>query len=186
MTLETVAGNKILSWTACGSTSASSGCYAKGQLGVFGRVCAVKGDGDMLYVADSASKVHGGSAPMAAIYAYKKTLAADGVSSSVKLLHAVTLPINGSLTAKCSIDTTGTHVYFGTNASAPVAINKATLAVASASVANGTTVGITANKDYVAISQQGGYGVIDADNNTFVSGAKTGHVFLPDGKIDNP
>src|ERR1035437_7676061 len=113
-------GEQTLDWIVCGSTTGSSGCYASGSLGPFGKIGAmVEGNPStsgstvtrMIYVVDIAS---GTSGTGVTLYTYKKT---DTVTPSsdpvtVTLTKSVTLsPLTGGTTAACSMAATPTLLF---------------------------------------------------------------------------
>src|SRR5579859_5500900 len=115
---------QTLDWLVCGSTTGSSGCYASGSLGPFGKIGAmIEGNPTvsgstvtrMIYVVDIAS---GTSGTGVTLNAYKKI---DVVSSSsdtvtVTLIKSVNLPtLVGGATATCSMAATPTLLFIGTN-----------------------------------------------------------------------
>jgi hypothetical protein len=117
-------GEQTLDWIVCGSTTGSSGCYASGSLGPFGKIGAmIEGNPSvsgstvtrMIYVVDIAS---GTSGTGVTLNAYKKT---DVVSSSsdsvtVTLTKTVNLTtLTGGATATCSMAATPTLLFIGTN-----------------------------------------------------------------------
>lgn len=127
-------GQTTVSWSVCGSTTQTEGCYASGQLGPFTAVGALlEGNPSTkanvvtraIYVVDS------GSADVK-LYVYKKT---DSVSSeydtvTVTLTHTVSLPLTGSSTATCSMAANNNYLFIGTDLSPQgVEVKKSTLAV---------------------------------------------------------
>jgi hypothetical protein len=104
----------FVSWSVCGSTQQSEGCYAGGDLGPFVAVGAMLEGSNVvtraIYVVDS------GSSPVQ-LYVYKKT---DTVTSSydtvsVTLAHTVDLSLTGGSTALCSMAANSTLLFIGTN-----------------------------------------------------------------------
>jgi len=117
-------GEQTLDWIVCGSTTGSSGCYASGTLGPFGKIGAmIEGNPSvsgstvtrMIYVVDTAS---GTSGTGVTLNAYKKTDTVSSTSDTVKvtLIKSVSLPtLTGGITATCSMAATPTLLFIGTN-----------------------------------------------------------------------
>lgn len=133
-TLFAGSGGVTVSWSVCGSTAGSSGCYASGSLGPFVAVGAmVEGKPSVsgnvvtraIYVVDS------GNASVK-LYVYKKT---DTVSSSfdtvaVTLLRTATLPLTGGSSAQTFMAANSGFLFVGTDlTSSAVEVKKSNLAV---------------------------------------------------------
>jgi len=157
---------QTLDWVVCGSTTGSSGCYAAGSLGPFGKIGAmIEGNPTtsgstvtrMIYVVDIAA---GSSGTGVALNVYKKT---DTVSSSsdtvsVTLTRTVNLPtLVGGSTAKCSMAASPTILFIGTDqGQQAVEVKKGSLAVTPVSVyiVGPPVTSITVDKyGYVTVTQ---------------------------------
>jgi hypothetical protein len=136
-------GTQNLDWIVCGATTGSSGCYASGGLGPFGKIGAmIEGNPStsgnivtrMIYVVDVAA---GTSASNVILYVYKKT---DTVTSSndtvtVTLTRSVKLPLTGGNSANCFLAATPTILFIGTDqGDQAVEVKKASLSVTPVSV----------------------------------------------------
>jgi hypothetical protein len=176
-------GEQTLDWIVCGSTTGSSGCYASGSLGPFGKIGAmIEGNPStsgstvtrMIYVVDIAA---GTSGTGVALNVYKKT---DTVSSTsdtvtVTLTRTVSLPtLTGGSTAACSMAATQTVLFIGTNqGQQAVEVKKSTLAVTPVSVyiVGPPVTSITVDK----------YGYVTVTQGNFTSGANGFSVFNSTG-----
>jgi hypothetical protein len=114
-----------VSWVVCGSTQQSSGCYASGSLGPYGKIGALiegnpatnltKGTVTRsIYVLDIAS---GSSQNSVVLYVYKKvdTITASSDSVSVTLTKTINLSLTGGNTALASMAANGKFLFVGTN-----------------------------------------------------------------------
>jgi hypothetical protein len=172
-----------VSWIVCGSTASSSGCYASGSLGPFGRAGALlEGNPSVnlstntvtraIYVVDIAS------ANGVVLYVYKKT---DAVSSSfdtvtVTLSKTVTLPLAGGSTALCSMAANNGFLFIGTDQSPQaVRVQKNNLTVTQVGGFSPpiNVTAITANK----------YGYVTVTQGHFSSGESGFSVFGPNGAL---
>jgi hypothetical protein len=160
-------GDQTLDWMVCGSTTSSSGCYASGSLGPFGKIGAmIEGNPStsgstvtrMIYVVDIAA---GTSGTGVTLYAYKKT---DTVSSTsdtvtVTLSKTVSLPLTGGASAVCSMAATPTLLFIGTNQSVQaVTVKKSTLTATQVGtyILGINVTSITVDKyGYVTVTQGG-------------------------------
>ena len=157
---------QTLDWVVCGSTTGSSGCYASGSLGPFGKIGSmIEGNPSvsgstvtrMIYVVDIAA---GTSGTGVTLYAYKKT---DTVSSTsdtvtVTLLRSVNLTaLTGGATATCSMAATPTLLFIGTNqGQQAVYVKKSNLAVTAVGtyIIGPPVTSITVDKyNYVTVTQ---------------------------------
>jgi len=114
-----------LTWIVCGSTLQTSGCFAAGSLGPFGKIGAVLEGNQFanlktstvaryIYVVDVAS---GTSLAGVTLYVYKKT---DVVSSTfdtvtVTLVKTLSLPLTGGTTALTSMAANNNCLFVGTD-----------------------------------------------------------------------
>jgi hypothetical protein len=97
---------EYISWSTCGYTSTSSGCYGGGTIGPFARPCSIASSGSGVYVLDSG--ISGGHA---ILYIYRQV---SSSTPSVTLLRQVELPaLDGSGTAQCALAAVGSWVYAG-------------------------------------------------------------------------
>jgi hypothetical protein len=160
-------GEQTLDWIVCGSTAGSSGCYASGSLGPFGKIGAmIEGNPTisgstvtrMIYVVDIAAGTGGTGVTL---YSYKKT---DTVSSTsdtvtVTLSKTVSLPLAGGASAVCSMAATPTLLFIGTNQSVQaVTVKKSTLTATQVGtyILGINVTGITVDKyGYVTVTQGG-------------------------------
>ncbi len=113
-------GETRVSWTVCGSTLDTNGCYASGVLGRFLVVGAmlesnpsVKGNvvTRNIYVVDS------GSATSVKLYVYRKvdTVTADSDTVTITHTRTVSLPLTGGSTAQCSMAANNKFLFIGTD-----------------------------------------------------------------------
>ncbi len=116
-----------LTWIVCGSTLQTSGCYAAGSLGPFGKIGALLEGNQFanlktgtvaryIYVVDVVS---GTSLDGVTLYVYKKT---DVVSTSfdtvtVTLVKTLSLPLIGGSTALTSMAANNGFLFVGTDQS---------------------------------------------------------------------
>src|SRR5258708_19473444 len=121
------ANHTSVSWVVCGSTQQSSGCYAAGSLGPFGKVGALL-EGNQssnlttntvtraIYVLDIAT---GGSLNGVTLYVYKKkdTVTSSFDTVSVTLSKTVSLPLIGGGSALSSMAANNKFLFIGTNQS---------------------------------------------------------------------
>ncbi|MFY9561633.1 MAG: hypothetical protein WAQ52_15475 [Terriglobales bacterium] len=110
-----------VSWVVCGSTQQSSGCYAAGALGPFGKIGALM-EGNpsthtntvtrAIYVVDVAS-----NGADVVLYVYKKTdtITAQTDTVSVTLDKTVNLPLIGGTDALCSMAANKGFLFIGTD-----------------------------------------------------------------------
>ena len=165
----------IIEWITCGSTPEGEGCFGSGELGPFGRPCAVAGTSGIVYVADSNSPENGGNTT---ISVYQQV---ESTTPSAKLVRTVSLPIPGSTTAKCSMAFSGGYLWFGTDqVTKYYRIDRANFAVASGAVCNTPTKSIFASAQFVVINQRGCEEVFDANGVGQGAGGEGFVVFFPD------
>lgn len=114
-------------WIVCGSTALSSGCYASGSLGPFGRVGALMEGNPFvnlttntvtraIYVVDSASGIPGNQV---VLHVYKKTDVVGSTFDTVTVtpLKNVLLPLAGGSTALVSMAANHGFLFIGTDQS---------------------------------------------------------------------
>lgn len=139
-----VNGYSSISWSVCGSTQQSEGCYSSGSLGPFGHAGAILEGGETvtesavigtsevtrnIYVVDDAD----GNGSAVKLYVYLKT---DEVgpaydTATVSLVNSVSLPLQGGVGAKTFIAGNDGYLFVGTSKSASaVEIQKSTLQTA--------------------------------------------------------
>jgi hypothetical protein len=158
--------DQTVSWSVCGSTALSEGCYASGDLGPFGKAGAlIEGNPSVnlstntvtrrIYVVDIAS---GSTGNGVVLYVYEKT---DVVSSTsdkvtVTLLKTVILPLSGGSTASCSMAANNGFLFIGTDQSQQaVSVGKSKLTVTQLGgyMPGNTVTAMTADKyGYVTIN----------------------------------
>jgi hypothetical protein len=104
----------------------------------------------------------------------------ESSTPSATLLHKLTVPISSSGAAKCFMAAAGEFLYFGTNES-PIyyKINLDNYAVASSSVCGGNTSAITANDNFVVVSQSGCFVGYDDKGNEEEDGGEFTDEFVP-------
>lgn len=161
-----------VSWSTCGSTEESEGCYGSGKLGPFAGVGAilegnpsVKGDvvTRAIYIVDS------GDASNVQLYAYKKT---DTVTSSndsveVTLAKTVSLPLTGGTHSRAFMAANAKYLFIGTDLSTQgVRVAKNNLAVTQlggfSPPMNITSITVD-EYGYVAVTQTGGFSLYGPD-----------------------
>lgn len=133
-------GYTSVSWSVCGSTQQSFGCYSSGGLGPFGKVGALmEGSASTnlstntvsraIYVLDIAS---GSNLTGVTLYVYKKT---DTVTptydtASVTLSKTISLPLVGGTSALASMAANNKFLVIGTNRSGhAVEVQKGTFTI---------------------------------------------------------
>ncbi len=116
-----------VSYLVCGSTPGSSGCYASGSLGPFGRIGALM-EGNpktdlstntvtrAIYVVDIAT---GTNLDAVELFIYRKTdtITTDFDTVSVTLSHTINLPLVGGSSAVASMAANTKFLFIGTNRS---------------------------------------------------------------------
>ncbi len=114
---------EYLGWTLCGRNFNSSGCFASGNLGRFGKADAlIEGnpsvvDGSTIthaiYVVDTEGRHHGTGVTL---YVYKETIIVnDPGASTVTLLTTVPLKLTGGGSAICSMVGNDKFLFIATN-----------------------------------------------------------------------
>jgi hypothetical protein len=151
----------FVSWSVCGSTQQSEGCYAGGNLGPFVAVGAML-EGNPSVKANVVSRaiyvVDSGGSPVK-LYVYEKT---DTVTSSddtvsVTLTHTVDLSLTGGSTALCSMAANDTFLFIGTNeGDQALSIRKSNLKVTEVGVYALGVGSITADQyGYITVTEIG-------------------------------
>ena len=173
-----------LGWVVCGSTAESSGCYASGILGPFGKIgVLIEGNPSTnlttgtvtryIYVVDVASG-SGGNGVVLYVYKKKDTITSSSDTVTVTLTKAVTLPLTGGSTVACSMAANNSFLFIGTDQDQQaVMVKKSNLSVSQVGlyiIGPGVT-RITANK----------YGYITVTQGTFGTGTNGFTVFDPTG-----
>jgi len=164
-TYQISSNHQTVSWTVCGSTQESEGCYGSGNLGPFGSVGALlEGSPStnkdtvtrFIYVLDVAS---GSGANGVELYVYKKTdtITSEDDSVSVTLSKSIALPLVGGSAALSSMAANSRFIFVGTNQSPQaVRIQKSNLSVTQLggfSPPINVTAITTDNYGYVTITQ---------------------------------
>jgi hypothetical protein len=178
------ASHTSLSWVVCGSTQQSSGCYAAGSLGPFGKIGALL-EGNQstnlttntvtraIYVLDVAT---GGNLNGVKLYVYKKTdtVTATFDTVSVSLSKTISLPLVGGSSALASMAANTKFLFIGTNQSpSAVEIQKGTFTMTQIG-------GFSPPIDVSAITSDK-YGYVTVTFGSF-GGGESGFVVLgPDG-----
>ena len=133
-----------VSWLVCGSTQNTSGCYASGNLGPFGKVGALM-EGNpktdlstntvtrAIYVLDIASGSNLNEVELS-VYTKTDTITPDFDTVSVTLSKTVSLPLVGGTSAGASMAANNKFLFIGTNRS-PGALSSISVPLASASLA---------------------------------------------------
>jgi hypothetical protein len=129
-----------VNWVVCGSTQQSSGCYAAGSLGPFGKVGALL-EGNQssnlttktvtraIYVVDIEA---GSSLNGVTLYVYKKkdTVTSSFDTVSVTLSKTLSLPLIGGSSALASMAANNKFLFIGTNQSpSGLEVQKVTFAI---------------------------------------------------------
>lgn len=176
-------GEQTLDWLVCGSTTGSSGCYASGSLGPFGKIGAmIEGNPStsgstvtrMIYIVDIAA---GASGTGVTLYVYKKTDVVTSTTDTVTVTLSKTVSLStltGGSTASCSMAATPTLLFIGTNqGQQAVEVKKSTLAVTPVSVyiIGPPVTSITVDK----------YGYVTVTQGNFTSGSNGFSVFNSTG-----
>jgi hypothetical protein len=159
-------GEQTLDWLVCGSTTGSSGCYASGTLGPFGKIGAmIEGNPSvsgntvtrMIYVVDTAAGTSGSGVTLSA---YKKTDVVTSTSDTVTVTLTKTVnltTLTGGITATCSMAATPTLLFIGTNqGQQAVYVKKSNLSVTPVGlyIIGPPVTSITVDKyGYVAVTQ---------------------------------
>lgn len=173
-------------WSVCGSTQGSSGCYASGSLGPFGRAGALmEGNPSVnlqtntvtraIYVVDIAN---GSGGTGVVLYVYKKT---DVVSSTfdtvtVSLFKSISLPLTGGTTAVCSMAANNGFLFIGTDQSPQaVKVQKSDFTVTQLG-------GFSPPINVTAITADQ-YGYVTVTQGTFGNGENGFSVYGPDGSV---
>jgi len=164
-TYQISSNHQTVSWTVCGSTQESEGCFGSGSLGPFGSVGALlEGSPStskdtvsrFIYVLDIAS---GSGANGVELYVYKKTdtITSEDDSVSVTLSKSIALPLAGGSTALSSMAANNRFIFVGTNQSPQaVRIEKSNLSVTQLggfSPPINVTAITTDNYGYVTVTQ---------------------------------
>lgn len=171
-----------VSWTVCGSTQQTSGCYGSGPLEPFGKIGAMiegnpaynlaKGTVTRyIYILDIES---GSSKNGVSLYVYRKadTITASSDSISVTLFKTINLPLTGGTGASASMAANNSFILIGTDqGGVTVKVAKGNLAVTQLGGLLGSDIGaITTDK----------YGYITVTS-TIVNGVSSFFVVTPSG-----
>jgi len=139
-------GANIL-WITCGHDATSSGCYGSGDLGPFGRPCALAGDGRNVVVADASPA----NPQQTLLSFYKRT---ESARPAATLARTVAVAIPASATATCHLAVRGNLAWFGTSASPTFYKVDLTTGTATAgSTCGGNTSAVTGSDKVVVVSQ---------------------------------
>jgi hypothetical protein len=132
------ANYQTISYLVCGSTAQTSGCYASGSVGPFGRVGAmIEGNQSIsgstvvryIYIVDVAS---GNNSNGVTLNVYKKVdqITASSDTVTVTLTKKVTLPLTGGLSVHCSMAANSGFLFIGTDQSTQaVRVQKSNLSI---------------------------------------------------------
>ncbi|MGA8538849.1 MAG: hypothetical protein WB566_05085 [Terriglobales bacterium] len=174
-------------WVVCGSTVATEGCYASGQLGPFGTVGAMMegvSSGNRkagtvtrdIYVVDVAS---GSAGNDVVLYVYKKMDTINALSDTVKvsLYKSVTLPLTGGSNAVCSMAANAGYLFIGTDQT-PEAVR-----VQKSNLSLETVGGFSPPMNVTSITADA-YGYVTVTFGGFLSGENGLIQFGPDGQFE--
>ncbi len=165
-------GANIL-WMTCGYNATSEGCFGSGDLGPFGRPCAVAGEPQLVVVADSVP----GNSPQSLLYFYTRN---ESATPSATLAKTVAVAIPSSATATCHLAVNGNFAYFGTSASSTFyKIDLRTYALTSGSSCGGATSAITVSDKAVVVSQSNCYTLFDSAGTMQEDGGQSTNTFAP-------
>lgn len=175
-----------VSWLVCGSTQNTSGCYASGNLGPFGKVGALM-EGNpktdlstntvtrAIYVLDIASGSNLNEVELS-VYTKTDTITPDFDTVSVTLSKTVSLPLVGGTSAGASMAANNKFLFIGTNRSPEgVELNKRTLSISQFG-------GFSPPINVSAITADQ-YGYVTATFGSFTGGESGFIVFGPDGSL---
>lgn len=123
-TYSVYAPHNSLSWSRCGATAQSEGCFGNGQISGFKRVCAMI-DGTPvvagsqvthdLYILDGGAT--SSDTVTLSVYQFVDEITSSFDTTTVTLLQTVNLTLQGGAAAACSMAANADYVYVGTNAS---------------------------------------------------------------------
>ncbi len=165
-------GANIL-WITCGHDAASSGCYGSGDLGPFGRPCALAGDGQNVVVADA----NPASPQQTLLYFYTRTESARPTATLVK---TVPVAIPASATATCQLAVRGNVAWFGTSASPTFyKVDLTTWVATAGSTCGGNTSAITVSDKAVVVSQTNCFSAFDLNGVMQEDGGQASNTFAP-------
>jgi hypothetical protein len=171
---------QTVTWSVCGSTQQSEGCYSNGSLGPFNEVGALM-EGNSSVVGNVVTRaiyvVDSGNASDVLLYVYKKTdtVTADFDSVTVTLVKTVILPLTGGSSAICSMGANNLFLFIGTDQSPQaVRVQKSNLAI--------TQLGGFSPPINVAAITADNYGYVTVTQGDFSgNGSSASTVFGPDG-----
>ena len=147
-------GANIL-WITCGRDTNSSGCYGSGDLGPFGRPCALAGDGPNVVVADASPA----NPQQTLLYFYTRV---ESNRPTATLVRTVPVAIPASATATCHLAVRGNLAWFGTSASPTFyKVDLGTGIATAGSTCGGNTSEITVSDKAVVVSQTNCYSAFD-------------------------
>ena len=161
-----------ITWSTCGRSTTSSGCYGSGSIGPFSRACAVVGAGSRLAVVDAGPV--GSTQSTLSIYAR-----VESDAPSLTLLKTITLPIAATAKASCHAGLAGNFLYFGTNQSPTYyKIDLTTYGMFSGGICGGATSAISVSDKAVAVSQSNCYAVFDLNGTMQADGGQSSDTFV--------
>ncbi len=144
-----------LLWVTCGHDTTSSGCYGSGDLGPFGRPCALAGDGPNVVVADASPA----NPQQTLLYFYTRV---ESNRPTATLVRTVPVAIPASATATCHLAVRGNLAWFGTSASPTFyKVDLGTGIATAGSTCGGNTSEITVSDKAVVVSQTNCYSAFD-------------------------
>ncbi len=163
-------GANIL-WITCGHDTASSGCYGSGDLGPFGRPCALAGEGQNVVVADA----NPANPQQTLLYFYARV---ESNRPTATLVKTVPVAIPASATATCQLAVHNNIAYFGTSASPMFyKVDMTTWAATSGSTCGGNTSAITVSDKAVVVSQTNCFSLFDASGTMQEDGGQASNTF---------
>jgi hypothetical protein len=172
-------GANIL-WVTCGHDATSEGCYGSGELGPFGRPCAVAGQGQRLLVADADPA----NSQQTLLYVYTRNESATPLATLKKTL---TLAIPASATSICHLAVAGNFAYFGTSESPTFyKVDLTTYAETPGSSCGANTSSITVSSKAVVVSQSNCFTLFDLTGTMQEDGGQSTDTFVPGSGGLNP
>lgn len=167
-----------VTWSVCGSTQQTSGCYGFGFLGPFGKAGALlEGNPSInvttntatrsIYIVDVAS---GPNRNAVKLYVYRKsdTVTSSSDSVSVVLGRTVNLPITGGVSASSYMAANNNFLFIGTDQSPFVLkVQKGTFAITEVSAPSPANVSAITTDKYGHVEVMFGGGLANANHVTF-------------------
>jgi hypothetical protein len=178
-----VPGSSQISWTTCGTARSQIGCFGSGEIGPFGRVCAIGRSGDRLLVVDTSRFISGTGTYTTSVHVYNQNVSSR---PSVTYQYSLDLPLPPSTGARCWAAALGTQLYVGTSESATyVNVDVVSNAVSSGQICGTPTTGIYSNGEYLVVDQGSCLGYFSRAGLQF-SGGTSGTTFFPNPNVSVP